>query len=224
MTLRVTSDTWQRVSGGLIGCLAGEQRLATASREAGTSGALSAVGAGMDQLPVTIVVSRRPAPGRERELSEWADGLVELASRFPGHLAGEVMATNDPESDLVVAVSWENSDAVHFWERSDERTAWLERADPLLAEPARPEVVSGFESIFAPSSSTTAVPRWKTALVIATAIYPASVLLNLVLGPSIAGWPLPARVLLTTAILVPYMVWAAVPWLTRRLDGWLHRT
>lgn len=177
----------------------------------------------MDQLPVTIVVSRRPAPGRERDLAQWAQGLLDLAERFPGHLAGEVMATNDPEGDLVVAISWANADAVHFWERSEERDAWLARADELLAGPARPEMVSGFESIFAASASSNAVPRWKTAIVIALAIYPASLLVNLVLGSSIAGWPLPVRVLVSTMILVPFMVWAGVPWLSRRLDGWLHR-
>jgi uncharacterized protein len=176
----------------------------------------------MDQLPVTVVVSRRPEPGREHDLEAWAQGLLDLASRFPGHIAGEVMATNDPEGDLVVAISWANADAVHFWERSDERSAWLAQADAMLAEPARAETLSGFESIFAPSTSTAAVPRWKTAIVIALAIYPASLLLNLALGPSISGWPLPARVLLTTVVLVPFMVWAGVPWLTRRLDRWLH--
>ena len=177
----------------------------------------------MDQLPVTIVVSRRPSPGHERELAAWAEGLLDLASRFPGHLAGEVMTTNDLAGDLVVAISWANADAVHFWERSDERDAYLSQADDLLAGPARPEMVSGFESIFAPSLSTSAVPRWKTAIVIVLAIYPASLVLNLVLGPVIRDWPLPLRVLTTTVILVPFMVWAGVPWLTRRLDGWLHR-
>lgn len=83
--------------------------------------------------------------------------------------------------------------------------------------------MSGFESIFAPSTSTTAVPRWKTAVVIALAIYPASLVVNLALGPLVGGWALPLRVLVTTAILVPFMVWAGVPWLTRRLDRWLHR-
>lgn len=68
----------------------------------------------MDQLPVTVVVSRRPAPGRERDLERWADGLLELAARFPGHLAGEVMRAGDAEGDLVVAISWANADAVHF--------------------------------------------------------------------------------------------------------------
>ena len=177
----------------------------------------------MDQLPVTVVVSRRPAPGRERDLERWAQGLLELASRFPGHLAGEVMQSHDAEGDLVVAISWANADAVHFWERSDERDSYLARADELLVGPARPELVTGFESIFAPSASTTAVPRWKTAVVIALAIYPASLVVNLLLGPSLATWVLPLRVLATTVLLVPFMVWAGVPWLSRRLDGWLHR-
>ena len=177
----------------------------------------------MDQLPVTVVVSRRPAPGREAELSAWAEGLIDLAGRFPGYVAGELMATHDADGDLVVAISWANADAVQFWERSDEREAWLARADDLLAGPARAEVLSGFESIFAPSASSSPVPRWKTAIVIGLAIYPASLLVNLVLGPVVASWPLPLRVLLTTLILVPFMVWAGVPWLTRRLDRWLHR-
>ena len=178
----------------------------------------------MDQLPVTIVVSRRPAPGRERDLAAWAQGLLDLAARFPGHLAGEVMTTHDTEGDLVVAISWANADAVHFWERSDERDAYLAEADELLAGPARPEMLSGFESIFAPTTSSNAVPRWKTAIVIVLAIYPASLVLNLVLGPVIRERPLALRVLTTTLILVPFMVWAGVPWLTRRLDGWLHRS
>ena len=177
----------------------------------------------MEQLPVTVVVSRRPAAGREAALAAWAQGLLDLAGRFPGYLAGEVMSTHDAEGDLVVAISWANADAVHFWERSEERDAWLARADDLLEGPARPQLVSGFESIFAPSASSTPVPRWKTAVVIALAIYPASLVVNLVLGPAIAGWPLPLRVLVTTAVLVPFMVWAGVPWLSRRLDGWLHR-
>ncbi len=177
----------------------------------------------MDQLPVTVVVSRRPAPGREGALADWAEGLVDLATRFPGYVAGEVMQTHDADGDLVVAISWANADAVQFWERSDERSAWLDRADALLVGPARPQVLSGFESIFAPSTSATPVPRWKTAVVIALAIYPASLLVNLLLGPVVASLPLPVRVLVTTLILVPFMVWVGVPWLSRRLDRWLHR-
>ncbi len=177
----------------------------------------------MSELPVTVVVSRRPAPGREIELEEWARGLVDLSSRFPGHLDGDVMPSTDGTGDLVVALSFVNADAAHDWEHSPERDAWLARADGLVDGPARPQSLGGFESIFAPSTSAVAVPRWKTAVVIALAIYPASILLQLVLGPALGSWPLPLRVLVTTVVLVPYMAWVGVPWLSARLDGWLHR-
>jgi len=177
----------------------------------------------MSELPVTVVVSRRPAAGREIELEEWARGLVDLSSRFPGHLDGGVLPSSDGTGDLVVALSFVNADAAHDWEHSPERDAWLARADGLVDGPARPQALGGFESIFAPSTSGIAVPRWKTAVVIALAIYPASLVLQLVLGPVSSGWPLPLRVLVTTAVLVPYMAWVGVPWLSGRLERWLHR-
>jgi antibiotic biosynthesis monooxygenase (ABM) superfamily enzyme len=177
----------------------------------------------MSELPVTVVVSRRPAPAREIELEEWARGLVDLASRFPGHLDGDVMPTTDGGGDLVVALSFVNADAAHDWEHSPERDSWLARADGLVDGPARPQSLGGFESIFASSTSSAVVPRWKTAVVIVLAIYPASLLLQLVLGPVTASWPLPLRALVSTLVLVPFMVWVGVPWLSRWLDTWLHR-
>ena len=39
-------------------------------------------------LPVTVVVVRHPAPGREAELDAWAHGIVAAAEAFPGHLGG----------------------------------------------------------------------------------------------------------------------------------------
>jgi len=36
-------------------------------------------------LPVTVVVARHPAPGREAELDAWAHWIVESAEAFPGH-------------------------------------------------------------------------------------------------------------------------------------------
>jgi antibiotic biosynthesis monooxygenase (ABM) superfamily enzyme len=89
---------------------------------------------------------------------------------------------------------------------------------------ARTHAVSGFEGIFsyAPGQPVMPPPRWKTAAIIALALYPMSVLLNWLLGPHIAGWNIFLRVLLTTAIVVPYMAWVGVPYLTKWLRGWLR--
>jgi antibiotic biosynthesis monooxygenase (ABM) superfamily enzyme len=34
--------------------------------------------------PVTAVFSRRVEPGREREFEDWAHGVIEAATRYPG--------------------------------------------------------------------------------------------------------------------------------------------
>jgi antibiotic biosynthesis monooxygenase (ABM) superfamily enzyme len=36
-------------------------------------------------LPVTVVLARHPAPGREAELDAWVHGIVEAANAFPGN-------------------------------------------------------------------------------------------------------------------------------------------
>jgi antibiotic biosynthesis monooxygenase (ABM) superfamily enzyme len=48
------------------------------------------------------------------------------------------------------------------------------------------------------------------------------VLLGWLVAPHTAGWNLLLRVLLTTAVVVPYMAWVGVPAVSRWLHSWLH--
>ena len=177
----------------------------------------------MDVLPVTAVVSRRPAPGREQELEDWARGIVAVAEQFEGHLDAQVYPAGPDRDDLVIAFSFASAEALSAWERSEERRAWVRRAEPLVAGPATSHALSGFESIFAaPLRTSSPPPRWKTAVVIATALYPASFVLTWLLAPRVADLPLWLRVLLTVALVVPWMTWLGVPGVSRLLRRWLH--
>ena len=176
-------------------------------------------------LPVTVVIARRPVPGGTAELLEWADGIVRAASDFPGHLGAEVFPPSPPDCDeLVIAFSFTNADALSAWEHSEVRRSWIGRSRQLIAGEATTHGVSGFEGIFshAPGQAVVPPPRWKTATVIALALFPMTLLLSWLLTPHLASWNLLLRVLLTTAIVVPYMSWVGVPFLSRRLSGWLH--
>lgn len=176
-------------------------------------------------LPVTVVLSRRPRPGREEELVAWAHGISEAASAFDGHLGAVVYPPSPPDcDDLVLVFSFATAAQLSDWERSDVRREWLQRSRDLVLGEARATTASGFEGIFAHSPGQPVVPppRWKTATIIALALYPVSLLLNWLLGPHIATWNLWLRVLLNVAIIVPYMAWVGVPYLTRWLRGWLH--
>jgi antibiotic biosynthesis monooxygenase (ABM) superfamily enzyme len=176
-------------------------------------------------LPVTVVVARHPAPGREAELDAWAHGIVESAEAFPGHLGAEVYRPAPPDRDeLVIAFSFANATTLSTWEHSAQRRHWIKAAEPLLAWEAIPHAISGFEGIFShvPGRPVVPAPRWKTAAVIVLALYPASLLLNWAVVPHLASWNICLRVLVTSAIIVPFMSWVGVPYLSKWLRRWLQ--
>jgi uncharacterized protein len=65
-------------------------------------------------------------------------------------------------------------------------------------------------------------PRWKMAVVVWLAIYPAITFVLWVAGPQIASWPLALRTLLITAVLVPLMVFVLLPVIQHLLAPWLR--
>ena len=176
-------------------------------------------------LPVTVVISRTPASGREQELVAWAHGIASVAAQFPGHLDAQIYSPDQSErGDLVLAFSFASADALSAWEHSDERRDWLRRLDGLVIGETRTHAVSGFEGIFAhaPGQPVVPPPRWKTATIIAVALYPVSLLLTWLLAPHLGTVNIFVRVLINVAIIVPYMAWLGVPYLTKWLRGWLH--
>lgn len=176
-------------------------------------------------LPVTVVISRQPQPGREAELLAWAEEVTRVAEGFPGHLGARIYPPSASDrGELVVAFSFENADALTAWEHSGERASLLDRLEGLVVGETTTHSVSGFEGIFshAPGRPIIPPPRWKTAVIIGIALYPVSLLLNWLLGPLIADWNILLRVLVNVLIIVPYMAWIGVPYLTRWLRGWLH--
>jgi antibiotic biosynthesis monooxygenase (ABM) superfamily enzyme len=58
-------------------------------------------------------------------------------------------------------------------------------------------------------------------VVIALALFPMSLLLNWLVMPHLASWNVVMRVLLSVLIIVPWMIYAGVPYLTKWLKPWL---
>lgn len=66
--------------------------------------------------------------------------------------------------------------------------------------------------------------KWKLALLVWSAMFPFSTIISYGLSqlPFMDHWPLAARTFCLTAMLVPYMVFIALPFLTRRFRHWLQ--
>jgi antibiotic biosynthesis monooxygenase (ABM) superfamily enzyme len=64
--------------------------------------------------------------------------------------------------------------------------------------------------------------KWKFALMVWIAIYPAITLASFLLGDFIKDLALPVRTLIMTGILVPLMVYVLLPLLRKLFGDWIH--
>ena len=64
-------------------------------------------------------------------------------------------------------------------------------------------------------------PRYRFAVIVWLAIYPAVTLAQWLLGPVMEGWPIPLKTLVISVIEIPYAVFFAIPLLQNWFSSWL---
>lgn len=65
--------------------------------------------------------------------------------------------------------------------------------------------------------------KWKFAVMVWIAIYPAITVLTFLIGDSINNLLLPIKTLIMTGILVPLMIFVVLPLLRKLLGNWLNK-
>jgi NhaA family Na+:H+ antiporter len=93
--------------------------------------------------PVTLSVTRRVRPGREREFEEFLRGLTETTSKFPGYLGTQIFRPPRGEREFRVVFSFDRESNLHAWKESEERRAWNAIGDELAEEPPRYANITG---------------------------------------------------------------------------------
>lgn len=175
-----------------------------------------------DQGPITVVVHHRVKPSREAEFEEWQRGINHASLQFEGHLGFHVVRPADKRGDYLVMFRFNSLANLEKWEKSDERKAWLEKVEPLTAQPPRRERHTGMEVWFTPPVGRKQPPRYKMVVVTFLALYPLIATVQAALVPYLMEWPMLLRAMLTTFLLILVMTYAAMPLMTRLLTGWLY--
>ncbi|MGY2198850.1 antibiotic biosynthesis monooxygenase [Pseudomonas gingeri] len=175
----------------------------------------------MSTSPVTMMVARRVADGRYQDMLAWLQEGEQLATDFPGYLGSGVLAPPPTDNEFQMIFRFSDAATLHAWEHSASRKAWLERGSDLFARPSEHRV-SGLEGWF--GSVGQRPPRWKQSVAIWLAFFPVSLLFNFALGPLLTELELVPRILLSTMMLTPLMVYFFIPLSTHLLAGWLHAT
>jgi antibiotic biosynthesis monooxygenase (ABM) superfamily enzyme len=177
--------------------------------------------------PVTTTVTRRVKPGHEPFYDQFLEGIIAAASRFPGHLGVEVFR---PESaaagEYRIVYRFDTGEHLRAWLDSDERAAWVERAEPHVIGPMRTRFMTGLETWFTLPDRPNAPPppAYKMALLTWITIFPLITLVVIALDPLLEKLDLVPRLAVTTAVTVPIMTWLVMPRITRLLRSWLYPT
>jgi antibiotic biosynthesis monooxygenase (ABM) superfamily enzyme len=174
--------------------------------------------------PVATTVTRRVKPGHEAFYEQFLEGIIAAAHEFPGHLGVEVFRPPSATAgEYRTIYRFDTEEHLRAWLESDERAAWLERAEPHVIGPMRTRFVTGLETWFTlPGRPGTAPPPYKMALLTWVTIFPLITAIVVITGALIEELPLAVRLGITTALAVPLMTWVVMPRATRLLRGWLY--
>lgn len=187
--------------------------------------------AGASTAPVTVSITRHLEPGHEAEMMAWMQAGTALAQRFPGFLGSGWVRPEARSDTWHMLYRFADAGALAAWEGSSERQWWRDSAAGLGLTELRVERRTGIEGWFDDPASRDAQdlrpappapPRWKQASVIFLVFFPLSLVVNWLGSHTVGSWPLPLRVLVTVLVMTPVMTYAALPWITRRMQWWLQ--
>jgi antibiotic biosynthesis monooxygenase (ABM) superfamily enzyme len=169
--------------------------------------------------PVTVLVERRVLAGREEEFRAWAQVILAEAAGFPGYLGGGVLHPAAADDRWHLVYRFADQGSLDAWEGSPHKERCLDHGSDLY-EPVRTRHLSGVEELFALPGGA-APPRWKLTLVAAGAVYPLSLLADVLLVPYTGGLPSALRNALIALFFSAAMTYALLPTLSRVLRRWL---
>jgi antibiotic biosynthesis monooxygenase (ABM) superfamily enzyme len=156
-------------------------------------------------------------PGREREFEQWTHDISEAAAAFPGYLGSGYIRPASAGGEHTIIYRFDTPEHFNGWQGSLDREKWVERSRDLIEGEPHVETATGLEYWFHdPACATSSHPPvWKQALLTWVGLYPTVLAVAYTAGVLIAGWPLPLRSVVTTALSVLLMTWVVMPAVTR---------
>ncbi|WP_141577872.1 antibiotic biosynthesis monooxygenase [Actinomadura sp. WMMA1423] len=177
--------------------------------------------AATDTEPVTSVFTWDVKPGRERDFEEWAEGLHEVATRFPGHRGATWLRAEGSRHRYYTVVNFADQERLDRWLASDERAEWIDRVSGIADE--HRQDTTGLETWFSlPGESVPPPSKLKMIVVTFCAVYPIALLLQAFVTPLTQAWPLPVRALTFPVLVIPVLTLVVMPALSRAFRNWLY--
>lgn len=178
--------------------------------------------------PVTILITRSPRTGNQKEFEQALSSTIDAALEFPGHLGVTVLKPQRGASnDYQIIVKFASETDYQRWCQSHEAARWFKILNHLEEKPPNLEIMTGIETWFAVDSSSASrpmipPPRYKMEIVTWIAIFVLIVIINLLLGSFLSSLPMLLRSFILTVGLVTLMTYFVMPKMIGLFSWWLY--
>ena len=108
---------------------------------------------------------------------------------------------------------------------SGEREEFLKKSEPMVTREMSVQEMHGLDSFFTlPDHSSPSITpaRYKMAILTFLVLYPSLLFLNPLITAIFRGFPRPLLILFSLIVLVPFMTYFLMPWVTRLFRFWLY--
>ena len=164
--------------------------------------------------------------GHEDTLRDRAGALCDAAGTFPGYLDAHLTREDQEGHQLLVVLTFDSTEHLLEWERSDERHHLLDQCrDSMLVPSSRLSAADLNGALLGarPGEAVSPPSRWRTIVWVWITLFPTSTILGYLLVPQLEPLPLPVRTLITTFVTVPFLILIAIPAAQRLRDRLLGR-
>jgi len=169
--------------------------------------------------PVTVTVARVVRPDQRAAFERWADDVLRVASGFPGNLGASLLHPGPDSSEYHLVYRFVDDASLAAWEKSSERRSALAHVEDMVDD-ERYARVTGLESFFTQPARPGS--RWRLTLLTIFAVFAITSVLQQVVMPHLASWPLELRLALSATVVVLLLGNVVMPALTRLFARWLH--
>ena len=173
-------------------------------------------------MPIHIAITRRVRPGCEAEFQQGLREFLETSFAHDG-VQGASMLVPPPGSDAreygILRTFASDAERDAFYDSPMFKT-WEARARALTEGEPEYRQLHGLEAWF--RSPHNPPPRWKMAEVTLLGVYPVSLLIGVVLSPTLKQFPFVLNLFVVSTIIVGLLTWVVMPLVTRLLHGWLN--
>ncbi|WP_330275532.1 hypothetical protein OG205_07635 [Lentzea sp. NBC_00516] len=166
-----------------------------------------------------VISTHRVKPGRMASFATSVKGLLGAASRSQGYLGGRMEKAPGDSATWLVVCWFDSAESAGEWSRSRSHATWREYVGRFATRVDPPPPTQAPPGATPPSPP----PRWKTALVTLTGVFPAVLLVNVTVIPRVTGLPLLARTFVLCVCVTGLMTWVLMPQVMKVLGPWLRR-